>query len=63
MSTQHSRGWIHNDICVYVNRALKGLRKIKAPPMKTRAIFQNNSPAEPFSKQGKKWLFLHWAII
>ena len=27
MSTQHSRGWEHNDICVYVNRALKGLRK------------------------------------
>ncbi len=25
MSTQHSRGWQHNDMCVYVNRALKGL--------------------------------------
>ncbi len=25
MSTQHSRGWQHNDIYVYVSRALKGL--------------------------------------
>ncbi len=25
MSTQHSRGWQHDDICVYVNRALEGL--------------------------------------
>ncbi len=25
MSTHNSRGWQHNDICVYVNTALKGL--------------------------------------
>ncbi len=25
MSTQHLRGWKHHDICVYVNRAVKGL--------------------------------------
>ncbi len=27
MSTQHSKGWQDNDICIYVGRALKGLMK------------------------------------
>ncbi len=29
MSTQHSRGWQHNGICEYVDRALKGLKAVQ----------------------------------